>query len=549
MQEKRAALYVRYSDDVHQRQTSLEDQKRRCREIAEAAGYAVQDDLVFSDGGITGQESGFHKRDGYHRLIRAWESKRFDALVVDEASRLARDQMELAILSNRVEKSGVRLMTADGIDSTHPNWQLLLGIKGTLAVHEIRLLRHRVIRGMLGQLERGFDIASPAFGYRQVRDYATNGKSLGTHWVVDEGRAAVVREIFAMRLRGMSHVTIAAELNRRGIATSRPARNGGGRAYWRAGTVFQVLANKVYCGIFVWNGSAFSRAKARRENRKLDVQEFARPHLRLVEDAVWQACNGTGKVKFRSGRRHLVSGLATCGACGARLSVVSTKPPQVHCAQCYQAVRVGAAESWMGYVSANALVRVIRHVLHQLLTDAALNEFKARLRERLSGDQTAAVKGLEQTVASALRACERLARLVRVSETTDDVLSREYQAARAELLGAERELLMRKASVTEKTRAAIESQVQVNAFDVLDKLLDDCGHLERTQALLHRLLPRIALAARPRRFVAEFEVTLAQGVALATASETDVIEAGPVTVRVRVTSGAKRPTPWQVEIV
>ena len=80
-------------------------------------------------------------------------------------------------------------------------------------------------------------------------------------------------------------------------------------------------------------------------------------------------------------------------------------------------------------------------------------------------------------------------------------------------------------------------------------MLDDRANIERTQAVLHRRLPRIALVARPRHFVLEFEVTLAQGVALSLVSETVVIEPGPVTVRVRVTSGARRPTPWQVEIV
>ena len=307
----------------------------------------------------------------------------------------------------------------------------------------------------------------------------------------------------------------------------------------------------MYRGVFVWNGSQFAKAKARRENRKLTVQEFARPHLRLVEDSVWQACNSRGKVKFRSGRRHLVSGLLTCGACDARLATVSTKPPQVYSARS----AIGQSgwvrpKAWMGYVSANAVIRVIRHVLRKVLNPSALTEFRGRLRERLSGDQTAEVRALEQKIARSTRACERLAHLLRVSETSSTTcLAVSIRRRGRNWSRPSGSFCLRKESVTAKMRAAIEQQVKVNAFDVLDRMLDDCANVERTQAVLHRLLPRIALVAKPRRFVAEFEVTLAQGVALSLVSETAVIEPSPVTVRVRVTSGARRPTPWQVETI
>ena len=117
MQERRAAIYARFSTD-RQRDTSLEDQIRNCTRVAEAAGYQVSQELTFADAAITGTASGLAKRVEYQKMLRAWDERRFEAIVVDEASRLARSLAEIGRLEERIESSGVRLITADGLDSS-----------------------------------------------------------------------------------------------------------------------------------------------------------------------------------------------------------------------------------------------------------------------------------------------------------------------------------------------------------------------------------------------------------------------------------------------
>src|SRR5665213_2028637 len=178
-----AAIYARYSDES-QSPSSIEDQVRRCKEGASKAGYTVPEELTFSDAAVSGKGSLVNKREGFQKLIAAWEAGQFEALFVDEQSRLVRSYFESAKLMERIDRTKVRLITADGIDSNGPNWRLTYGIMSVLAEHFLAETAHRVVRGMLGQLERGFMIASAPLGYDIVR--RPEGSDGGTKWCVNE---------------------------------------------------------------------------------------------------------------------------------------------------------------------------------------------------------------------------------------------------------------------------------------------------------------------------------------------------------------------------
>lgn len=544
---RRAAIYARYST-AQQRASSIEDQVRRCTEIATRVGYEVLPELIFADAAVTGSSDGIVRRVEYHAMQRAWDERAFDALVVDEISRLARDAVEIAKLAERVEKSGVRLLTADGIDSTQPHWQLTVGITGALAVHALREIRHRVVRGMRGQLERGFEIGQAAYGYTLERAYNDSGGRIGSNWRVREDEAEIVRWMYQARKDGRSLVSIARELNQRGLPSPRRRRGekkcGG---YWGPGSIFRLLGNPIYRGIFRWNGSSTAANRAKKEHRRLETVEYPRPKLRLVDDDTWAACNQRGPGRHRAGRKHLLAGLATCGECGATMSVSASRPAQLYCASCYMAKRVGARSSWMGYVSMSGVVKAVEYVLREVLTGDCIDEFRRRLAERISGGARAKLTELQDDVARLTRAAERLARAMRETDADDDVLGREYRAARGELITAKERLRSAARGMTTTEKQALERQVAVDPSKVLGELLKDAGKLERVQAVLRRLLPRIVIVARPRRFESVWEFALAPGVALAEATDTEVIEAGSVTVRIRIRCGAARPTRWEIE--
>lgn len=564
-----AAIYARYSTD-EQRATSIEDQVRRCREIAAKHGYEVAEEHVFSDAAVSGSASAIDKRADYARLVAAWDANRFDAIIVDEVSRLARDVLELAKLQLKIANSGVRLLSADGLDSSNSDWQLLFGIKGAIGHHFLEETRHRVIRGMYGQLTRGFMIAYPAFGYQLERVYGDKGELLGTRWRINEKEAEVVRDIFAMRYEGRTYGAIAAGLNRRGVPLRRKRRNNRVGGFWRPSRIFNLVQNPTYRGVFVWNGSAFKRAKAKRENREVTTKQFLRPELRIVTDEVWFACNARQRDRpLRGGGRHPLAGLVTCGRCGATLAVSVQKtqtktkgtrkdeksdPTErgritaLHCAQCEKAHRVEALKESPPYVSASGVEVLLRHVLEHVLTGEVIVEFRRRLKAFLSGDPNAQLAKLVAEVQQANRACERLVRILGELGSDDIDVEREYYSARArrERLSGKLKSLQ-SASRRGNRDAAIKAQLKADPRKLLPKLFAPGARAEEARAVLRRLFPSIILLGKDSRYVSLYEVTVVPGAVQAEVTNSELIEEAPTTLRFRVSTSARRPVVWKVE--
>lgn len=539
-----AAIYARYSTD-DQRATSIEDQVRRAKEKAEALGYVVPDEFIFADAAISGTAKGRNKRVQYDRLIRAWERNAFDALFVDEQSRLARDPLESAYIQSRVERTRVRLVSTDGLDSNEPNWQLRFGFTSLIAAQFVRDTSHRVTRGMLGQLERNFMIGAPPLGYKAIRE-----EGQGTRWVIDEENRQLVQQIFERRRRGESLVSIARSLNEQGIPSPRKSKNGGMR-YWRAGTVFQLLRNPIFRGTFVWNGSAFTRAKAKREKLVLEEKEFRRPELRLIDDATWYACNAPSPNRIvRGGGKHVLAGLVSCGTCNASLTVsTGGSACSLYCAQCAEASRTGVPGRKCQYIAASAVQRVLVHAIEKVLTNEVLEEFRDRLRQRLAGGNQERINELKARLTTVERKQKHLARLIGSSDDYDEVLEAEYKSVQTQRRRTEDEMHELERSEEQVDVEELERQLAVDPRTLLNRLFGTDVRPVEVRAMLQRLFPKMIFLSKPQRFCAEFQIELAPGVALAEASGTKEIDDSVMAFQVRVIGGPKRPSVWRVEDV
>ncbi len=84
----RAAIYARYSSE-NQRETSIEDQVRRCKEYAQQCGWQVAQ--VDGDRAVSGAIT---QRPGYKTLMQAVKDCAVDVVIVDGLSRLSRDTAE-----------------------------------------------------------------------------------------------------------------------------------------------------------------------------------------------------------------------------------------------------------------------------------------------------------------------------------------------------------------------------------------------------------------------------------------------------------------------
>ena len=92
----RVALYARYSSD-NQRDASIEDQLRQCRERAVREGWTIVE--TYSDRAISGASL---IRAGIQSLLADAQAGRFDMVLSEALDRISRDQEDIAGIFKRL---------------------------------------------------------------------------------------------------------------------------------------------------------------------------------------------------------------------------------------------------------------------------------------------------------------------------------------------------------------------------------------------------------------------------------------------------------------
>tara|TARA_R110001583_G_scaffold195341_1_gene371885 strand:- start:521 stop:2260 length:1740 start_codon:yes stop_codon:yes gene_type:complete len=554
---ERCAIYARYSDEK-QRETSIEDQIRRCQELGKQHSLNMNDVLVFSDAAITGRAEGDEKREGFKQLLEAWDSHKFTVLLVDEFSRLSRDGLTQAQLFRRLETNlKVRMLTSNGVDTTRPNWQLQLGLEGVVSQQAGRDTRHRVVRGMLGQLERGYMIATPAYGYELKREFDQQGNRIGSRWTIVESEAAVVREIFERRACGESMHSIARFLNDRGVPTRRRALKSDG-GFWRPAAVQNLLSNPIYKGVFVWNDSTTLRSRAAKSGRTLEAQMFPRPELQLVSEALWSQCNAKHATRSGyGGGKHALAGLLTCGYCQSTL-VLSAQSScrSLYCANCTVAKAAASQDERLtSTVAAVGVQMLLVEAARYFLTASFVDAFKASLRERLSGGVELELQEAKKELARLERGQERLSHMLASADEDDSLLTARYAEARERVRDQRLRLEKLQAGVASVDRNAIESQLEtVDVSRVLQSLFDAELSPQRVRAVLGRLFPEIVFEGKLSRYCSFFKIRFAVGAALALASSTGTVDEAGREMRFELRyapdrSKGRSGSPWSVKVL
>lgn len=135
----RAAIYARYSSD-NQREASIEDQVRLCRQKTEREGWHLVE--VYSDHAISGATT---LRPGYQKMLEDARIGRFDILVAEALDRLSRDQENIAGLFKQLSFAAIKLVTLSEGEIS----ELHVGLKGTMNALFLKDLADKTRRGDL----------------------------------------------------------------------------------------------------------------------------------------------------------------------------------------------------------------------------------------------------------------------------------------------------------------------------------------------------------------------------------------------------------------
>ena len=154
---RRAALYARYSSDL-QRDASIEDQLRSCRQFAEGRGYEI---LVqtYTDRAASGASL---LRTGIQQLLADARERRFEVVLAEALDRLSRNQADIASLHQQLAFHGVTIETR----SEGPINELHIGLTGTMNALFLKELGKKTHRRLKGRALAGRSAGGICYGYR-----------------------------------------------------------------------------------------------------------------------------------------------------------------------------------------------------------------------------------------------------------------------------------------------------------------------------------------------------------------------------------------------
>jgi site-specific DNA recombinase len=346
----RAAIYARFSSE-NQREQSIDDQIRVCREFAKRDGITVVESHIYFD---EAQSGSIRARPGLEALKKAAEEKQFDVLLVDDSSRLSRDNQHFNTLLCLFQFWGIRLISvSDGLDMREEHAKVAYQFRGIINELYLTDLKKKTHRGQMGQVLRGFAVGCRGYGYTSVPDgeskYDKKGRlrADGFKLQVVPDEARIIQRIYRDFIGGKAITKIAKALNEERVPTKVKLRGG-----WNVSTISRILKDEKYTGTFIWNRTTSVKDPLTGKMKQVDrpKEEWVtqqRPEMRIISDddraaadRRWQVIDGVfpsrrkGKKGFEdrpqrsyveSHPTHLLSGALKCGVCGGAIALVSGK--------------------------------------------------------------------------------------------------------------------------------------------------------------------------------------------------------------------------------
>jgi site-specific DNA recombinase len=311
----RTALYVRQSLDSNGEGAAVARQERECRALARRNGWEIT--AVYSD---NDQSATNGKRPEWHRLLADLDQGLYDVLLCWHTDRLYRRLRDLVALLEIAERHQLRIVAvqAGDLDLSTASGRMVAAMLGSVASYEGQ---HKSERQKAANVQR----ASAGLVRWARRPYGFAYDEQGRVVVVkDEARE--IRRAAKKILAGASLTTVVGDLNRRGVVNSldrhgcdNPDECPGSASKcpqvihgstWNQITLSRVLTSPRTAGRAVSNGVDYGKAPhpAILDAATHDalVAKLADPRRRNNPGNPWQA-------------KHLLSGIALCGICGAVL--------------------------------------------------------------------------------------------------------------------------------------------------------------------------------------------------------------------------------------
>ena len=286
-------IYARYSSH-NQTEASIEGQLKECYEYCEKNKYTVVDEYI--DRAISGTTD---HRPSFLKMIDDSAKHYFDAIIVYQLDRFARNRYDSATYKNKLKKNGVRVISARETITDDASGILVESVLEGMAEYYSAELGQKIKRGMQLKAEKGLAFSGyPALGYMVGED---------RKYKINPDTAPIVQYIFNEYANGATIKEIIDTLNSRGYKTS----TGG---TFNKNSLRTILQNKRYLGIYTYKG-----------------QEYPGNMPRIIEDDLFEKVaarmekNRHAPARLKAKEEYILTTKLFCGYCREMMTGISGK--------------------------------------------------------------------------------------------------------------------------------------------------------------------------------------------------------------------------------
>lgn len=297
---KRAAAYMRISEDRAKESFGVGTQRKRITALIEAKGWELVRE--FTDNSVSASKAR-GVGTAWADMLKAAKRAEFDVIVAVDLDRLLRQTADLVTLID----TGAKVVTVDGeIDLSTADGEFRATMLTGIARFEVRRKAERTKRANQQRREQGVPVVS-----NKILGYTEDGLEL------IENEAVAVRKAFDDFLTGVTLRQIGDDLTDAGFRTSK-----GKRFFMR--NARYMLENARYAGLIRHHATG-----------NLYPGNFPA----IVSEDTWKAAvekikDPTRRVSPGNKHRWLLSGIAHCGRCGGqnmRVGKTTTGEPAYRC--------------------------------------------------------------------------------------------------------------------------------------------------------------------------------------------------------------------------
>lgn len=277
-------IYARFSSHS-QTEQSIEGQLKTCYAYAKQHKYNVIGEYI--DRAISGRTD---DRPQFQQMITDSGKGLFEGVLVYQLDRFARNRYDSAVYKKKLQKNGVRVLSAKENIADDPSGILIESVLEGMAEYYSAELALKIKRGMDINGEKCLVTGGgTALGYKVDK--------AAKKYVIDEDTAPVVRRIFEMYADGATVTEICQYMNAHGVKTSRGNE-------FNKNSLRKMLVNKRYIGIYTYKG----RETPGGIPRIIDDELFAKVQEKMQK-------NKKAPARARAKEEYLLTTKLFCGYC------------------------------------------------------------------------------------------------------------------------------------------------------------------------------------------------------------------------------------------